>query len=300
MTISCSQCGTSFPDDFIFCLTCGKRLKEGVASPAPSEAGTATSRAGAEDRIGRSPSVQEELPAPAPRKHDPTASDQVIDEGEYAALMERVQTLRTEIWSLPRPTDVDPWRFVAVFDRVHLKPGFVPDFTFEAVPDVAFGPRAWSELSQGSFTLTTRRAIWPPFSWGPPGQFMARLLPRQASRGCIRRHTHNPVFRPKRLQLGLRLQQGLRGLVFERSASGYLQFAVFCLEALRWSRYPVVHWREVADWQWVCSQEHLTARIHAFAHSSPPPPLTRFGLSADDWQWVRSVDPRLHVEPCLF
>src|SRR5205807_906623 len=82
--------------------------------------------------------------------------------------------------------------------------GFVPDFTFEAIPDVAFGPRAWSELSQGSFTLTTRRAIWPPFSWGPPGQFMARLLPRQASRGRIRRHTHNPVFRPKRLRFGLR------------------------------------------------------------------------------------------------
>lgn len=39
MAIYCIQCGTSLPDDAVFCLKCGKQVKGGSASQAASSSG---------------------------------------------------------------------------------------------------------------------------------------------------------------------------------------------------------------------------------------------------------------------
>ena len=176
--------------------------------------------------------MQEDINSPSPHKGDHVESEQVIDASEYMALMQRVQALRTQVQARPRPEAFDPWSFFAVFDRVYLKPGYVPDFIFTPI-EVLFGPGAWSELSRGAFTLTTRRVIWPARERGLVGQLIAHLLPQKATRARVICTNQHMVSSSERLGLRLRLQQGLEGLVFERSASGFLQFAVFSLEADR-------------------------------------------------------------------
>jgi hypothetical protein len=287
MPTYCTQCGTSSSDDAYFCLTCGKRLKGGSSSPPPSEAGASSPN----EVDGRSTSVQKKLPSPSPREDNPTESDQIIDESEYRALMQQVQGLRTYLQSLSCPADVDPWRFFMVFDRVHLKPGYVPNFLFTP-RHYTFGPNGWSELSGGVFTLRTRRALWPPLWWWPVNQVVAHFLPHKAPKGRV---ISAPGWSGSSA-LPSRLQQGLKGLVFERSVSGFLQFAVFCLEAERWARQRIADWPEDANWQWVCSREWLEACVPALGHSSPPAPSRApFALTVEDWQWLRSVDPQLHV-----
>jgi predicted nucleic acid-binding Zn-ribbon protein len=111
MSISCSQCGSSFPDDFNFCLTCGKRLKEEEAAektPPPSAGDAARADAGAEAGSRRNPAVQERLPALSMEEDDPTLVMRVIDPGEYSALLERVQALRKAVEGLAQPGGLRP------------------------------------------------------------------------------------------------------------------------------------------------------------------------------------------------
>jgi len=258
MTISCSQCGSSFPDDFNFCLTCGKRLEE-VTSP-PSAAVTARPAASAEDGSGSSAKLLEALPALSLEEEDPTSITQVIDQGEYSVLVERVQALRNHVQGLARPADFDPRHFFAVFDRVRLKPWHVPDFVFSPSPSI------WRVAAQtpvgmnGTFSLSTRLAFLPRGSSGGYGG-----------------------------------EPRLRGLVMEPSASGYLQFAMLGLEVQQWRKEEVPHWAYASDWKWVCSSQRmktLTAPLEA-----PPPHLAPFqrGLTEQHRRWLRQVDPQLRV-----
>src|SRR5690242_12389291 len=218
MTISCSQCGSSFPDDFNFCLTCGKRLRE-ATSPSPA-AITARPAASAED--GSSAELLEALPALSLAEEDPTSITQVIDQGEYSILVERVQALRHHVKGLARPADFDPRRFFAVFDRVRLKRWYVPDFIFSPSPSIWRVAAQMSVGMGGTFSLSTRLA-----------------------------------FLPRGFSGGYGSEPRLWGLVMEPSASGYLQFAMLGLEVQQWRKEEVPHWAYASDWTWVCSSQRL-------------------------------------------
>ena len=256
MTISCSQCGSSFPDDFNFCLTCGKRLTE-ATSPPPAAAVTARPDVGAEDGSGRSAELLEELPALSPsEEEDPTAITQVIDQGEYTVLVERVQALRNHVKGLARPAGFDPRRFFAVFDRVRLKPWHVPDFVFIPSPSIWRVAAGTPVGMDGTFSLSTRLAF----------------LPRGYGR------------RPR-----------LSGLVMEPSASGYLQFAMLGLEVQQWRQESVPHWTYASDWGWVCSPQHLETLTAALEAPSPLLAPFQRGLTEQQRRWLRQVDPQLRV-----
>jgi hypothetical protein len=270
MTISCSQCGSSFPDDFNFCLTCGKRLKE-ATSPPPAPAVTARPGVGAGDGSGRSASPQEELPALSLEEKDPTAITLVIDQDEYSVLVERVQALRNQVKGLARPVDFDPRRFFAAFDRVRLKPWHVPDFIF--IPSPSIWPVAAETPvgMDGTFSLYTRLAFLPrrhPRALKPNGY----LLPWGYAR------------RPR-----------LSGLIMEPSASGFLQFAMLGLEVQQWRQESVPHWTYASDWRWVCSSQHLETLTAAL--DAPSPLLAPFQarLTEQQRRWLRQVDPQLRV-----
>ncbi len=218
-------------------------------------------------------------PSPSPREASLVDNEQVIDEREYVSLLEHLQALRQHIRALPRPTDVDPWRFFAPFDRVKLQPGYVPDFVFTPFGGRFFGPGAHTELEQGPFTLTTRRV---PLGLQETQGAHVMVMPP------IQLHLY-----PKEVLSLMLSQQGLEGLVFERSVSGFLQFAVFCLEADRWHRNRFAAFFLDADWQWVCSSHQLEAILPA----ALPFPQWRMldGVSEEQIQWLRSLDPQLHV-----
>jgi len=205
--------------------------------------------------------------------------EQVIDEREYVALLEHLQVLRQHVRALPRPTDVDPWRFFVPFDRLKLQSGYVPDFVFTPFGGRFFGPGAHTELEQGPFTLITRRV---PLGLQETEGAHVLVMPR------VQLHLY-----PKEAFSLTLSQQGLEGLVFERSVSGFLQFAVFCLEADRWHRNRVVDFYLDADWQWVCSSQHLEAILPAALPS--PQWWILDGVSEEQSQWLRSLDHELRV-----
>lgn len=268
MTISCSQCGSSFPDDFNFCLTCGKRLNGGSVAPPPSEAGASRLRDDG-DRRERSAPAQEEIPAPSRREDDPNEITQEISEGEYLALVEPLQALREQVRWLARPLDFDPRRFFAVFDRVKPRRGYVPDFIFtpSSLNQPGGGPMSWS--MEGRFNLYTRLVLAP------------RLYRRVAKPAPT---THG--------------QPELKHLAFERSASGFLQFAVLCQEAELWRKSTVSWWTYASDWRWVCSRQRLEALVPELRDASALTPTYRmFGrsLTEEHRQWLSTVDAGLRV-----
>ena len=261
MTISCNQCGSSFPDDFNFCLTCGKRLQEEAESPAPATAEAARPDAG-----------QDERPALSLEEDDPTSIIHVIDQGEYRALVERIQALRTHVKGLARPTDFDPRRFFAAFDRVRLKPWHVPDFIFFPSPSIWPVPAETPVGMDGTFYFYMRLA------------FLPRRYPR--------------ILKPNWHILPLGNPPLLSGLIMEPSASGFLQFAMLGLEAHEWRKESVPRWPTASVWHWVCSPQHLETLVAALDAPSPLPVPGLWSVSRlteQQRRWVQQVDSRLCV-----
>jgi hypothetical protein len=256
MTISCSRCGNSFPDDFNFCLTCGDRLSKAASPAQPAAAVQAQPGTGAEDGRRSSAELLEALPALSLEEaDDPTSLTQVIDQGEYRVLVERVQALRDHVKGLARPADFDPRRFFAVFDRVRFKPWYVPDFVF--IPTASMGAVG---RMQGTFSLTTRLAFLP---WTHPWDYGN--------------------------------QQRLTGLVVEPSASGFLQFAMLGLEVQQWRKESVPYWTYASDWTWVCSSQHLETLTAALEAPHPLLAPFQKGLTEPHRRWLQQVDPQLRV-----
>ena len=127
------------------------------------------------------------------------------------------------------------------------------------------------------------------------GRFLAYFLPHRAISARVILPKKPGLDQPwNRPALRLLLPQGLKGLVFEQTASGCLQFAVFGLEALRWHRHRQTDWPYEPNWNWVCSREELEVLVPALRDSTPPVP-DPFSLRPEQLQWLRSVDPQLRV-----
>jgi hypothetical protein len=284
MSISCSQCGSSFPDEFNFCLTCGKRLKE-VTSPLPPPSAADAARAGAGAQVwsGLYAPVQQRPPtALSMVEDDPKLVTRVIDPGEYSPLLERVQALRQEVAGLAQPADFDPRSFFAVFDRVKLLPWYVPDFVFfPSRPGGYFGEKMPGEMD-GIFHLYTRLALLPrryPRRLKPSSPFLSQTGMPQV--------------------WGYERPPGLPGLVMGWSVSSLLQFALLHLEVQVWREIAVPQWQHNPGWQWVCSRQRLEAIVAALdapsSTVSTPQPMLESGLSEQQRLWLRRVDPRLRA-----
>ena len=222
--------------------------------------------------------MQEDTALPSPDDGS-IASPQVIDEGEYVPLLKQIQAVRQHVRGLTRPTELDPWRFFAPYDRVKLKPGYVPDFVFTPIERIAFGPGASSEIERGPFTLTTRRVALPPQE--SEGAHVIVMPPKVLSGYPDESFSH------------MLEQRGMEGLVCERSVSGFLQLAVFCLEADRWHRNRLPTFPLDPDWRWVCSAQQREALI--LAPAVPPYWARSPGVSQEQSTWLRNADPRLRV-----
>ena len=222
--------------------------------------------------------MQEDTALPSPDDGSATPH-QVIDEGEYVTLLEQIQGVRQHVRGLTRPTELDPWRFFAPFDRVKLKPGYIPDFVFTPFERVAFGPGVSTEMENGPFTLTTRRV--PQSAQESEGAHVIVKPPVELSLYRKAAFSH------------LLERQGVEGLVCERSASGFLQLAVFCLEADRWHRNRLTDFPLDPDWRWVCSAQQREALI--LAPPVPPYWARSPGISQEQSTWLRNADAHLRV-----
>ena len=223
--------------------------------------------------------MQEDTILPAPGDGSLAQDEQVIDEGEYLTLLEQLLAVRQHVAGLSHPGEVDPWRFFAPYDRVKLRPGYVPDFVFTPYGGMFFGPGASAEIEKGLFTLATRRVA---------------LQPQEGEGACV--VVMPPVelsLYPKEAFARMLEQQGLEGLVCERSASGFLQLAVFCLEADRWHRNRLVDLPLDPDWSWVCSAQRREALV--LTPAQPPYWGVSRGVSQEQGTRLRSADPRLWV-----
>jgi hypothetical protein len=130
------------------------------------------------------------------------ASQQIIDDHEYADILEQIQAVRQHVRGLSGPTELDPWCFFAPFDRVKLKPEYVPDFICIPFDGVYFGPGGHTGFAQGPLTLTTRRVSLPR----QPGEEARVIVPPPIQLNSY----------PKEAFSLLLAQQGLEGLVCER------------------------------------------------------------------------------------
>lgn len=281
MTNTCRHCGSSFPDGANFCLVCGNPRIE-LPPAVPAEPVTPETIAQRDEQ--RSASLLQELAVLA-WQADPVWSTQIIDPDEYRALVQRVRDLRKQVVRLARPTDFAPRHFFALFDRVRCNPWYAPDFLFIPISHVSpnmqlppvFGPglgRKWpkandiAEEMDGFVYLYTRLAILP--RWYP------RVLKTTQSLGAY----------------WYAQQLGLRGLSMERSAQGFLQFAVLCQEASLWQS-ETSGWRYAADWEWVASPQHLEELIAEL--NTPMPVFLRSVLKEPERRALRQIDPRLRV-----
>ena len=223
--------------------------------------------------------MQEETALPSPGEGSPIEDERVIDEREYVPLLEEVLAVRKHVAGLTRPADVDPWQFFAPYDRVKLRPEYVPDFVFTPLERIAFGPGTSTELEKGPFTFTTRRVLLP-------------LQESEGARIIVMPPVELSLYRKEAFARMLE-QQGLEGLVCERSALGFLQLTVFCLEADRWHRNRFADFPLDPDWRWVCSASQREALL--LAPAQPPYWAGSLQLSQKESTRLQSMDPRLRV-----
>ncbi|GAC1366673.1 MAG: hypothetical protein NVSMB44_30840 [Ktedonobacteraceae bacterium] len=203
--------------------------------------------------------------------------EHLIAESECEQLFHRLHALRAQISPLPAqyhaegkaqlsqwPDRFDANRYFEVFDHIHLKPGYTLDYVFRSF---------YYPVEQGHY------------KWGNPDSGEILLYTRKVS---SRRLTSAKPFGPRFVGE----PWPVPGLSFDRSASGFWQFAVFCLEAPQFYLHG-----DHEHLQWVGTRQQLEAILTSLpvvTSSAPPMPGT-ITQKARQHLSTLEVQPRVRI-----